>query len=1202
MKLTETQAAVITHRGSNLLVSASAGAGKTEVLARRCVALLSDPAQPCGIEQLLVVTFTRAAAAELRVRIARMLRDQAANVPSGELRRHLRRQEMLVPAAEIGTIDAWCGRIVREHYAAAGVDVRFTTLSDEDARLLRTETLDELFTWIYAAADPLADEARVWLARAAAPGDEFLRALLHSLNRFREHLVNPGIWFERQRELCAGDDSAALLAAALAEECTFQHQQLSALLSARAATDVPSELLPYRDQLVLWQRALGDPAALLNVVAEIAAFKLPKPGRGRTEAPEVTEVRKRWLGTRLQETWAPKSVQAILAHGPAAAAHAATLLRLEQVYHDRLFAAKQQRAAYEFGDVLRFALDLLGQPTAGGEREPNDIARRLQHRYAHILVDEYQDTSPVQVEILRLVTRTEPGRSNRFMVGDVKQSIYGFREAEPRLFSALADAYEGGQSAGRVAYLSDNFRSHADLLSTLNELFTRLFDRRLGGTAYAQREWLQPGRAAQEIPNPLLDGQPRVTVHVLEQSPRRGRPDDDDAADGQDVELIEREAQLAANEIQRLLRTGVQIPERGPDDRVALRPLHLADIVILLRSAVHAAAQVARVLRDNGIACATGGRESMLEVVEVRDVCNVLALLTNRRQDIPLAAYLRSPLVGLSAGELLDVRTACDRRGVDYYTAVEHYRRTRPAPALAAKLDAALAQLDEWNRVAREAELPALLRRIFRDSGLPLFAAARRDGAQRVGLLRALQNYAAAFASAGQGNVDDFATYLEQLAAEEIQPASLAPGHEDAVRILTIHGAKGLEFPVVFLLGAGTKFNARSRSEALQCDAQVGFGLRLSDYPARATLRSARHYLLAHQIAQSELEEELRLLYVAVTRARERLIIVGHATPGGWDTLRQTYADRAAPPPLITRLNVANRLEWLLLAAASLPETTRTRLIDVRTQPAAEILVPEPGTTSVSPQPVDATWQSEDEAWVREGYRLLSTDVGSVLADFPAVMSVSALKEHAARSLTADRPRVLNTAGQPLASPAFASGGAGPDGREFGTACHRFLELADFQRLGAEAEVAAQTTAFVAAGRLTPAQAALLSPGDIVWLAGTPEGRLIATGPVVRREVPFVYALPLDVGNERTIIRGVIDCVVETPAGLVIFDYKTDAVRDEADFATRLAGYTVQIQLYARAAGAIFTRPVVRAALAFLRLRRVVDVPLANPSRDAMLA
>ncbi|MEW6252130.1 MAG: UvrD-helicase domain-containing protein, partial [Planctomycetota bacterium] len=1210
----------------------------------------ADAAHPCAIDRVLVVTFTRAAAAELRVRIARELHEQAARTADPQVRRHLRRQELLVEGAEIGTIDAWCGRLVREHFAEAEVDLRLRTLSDEDARLLRREVLDSLFTGIHRGTEPLAEEARAWIARAPKPDDDFLRRLVAGLSRYREHLVNPDEWFARQAavaEAGATDparalaDAQATLALVLAEECAFQHDQLTRLLDEQPDV-VRAVLARYRAALAGWCTALADPTSVAGVAAQIADFAIPKPARSRnapSEPPLVAEVRKRWLAERLQKLWAADAVEAMLKQAPQTAALARTLLRLEARYHELLTDTKRRQAVCEFGDILRVALDLLGTAVPGGRREPTDVARRLQERYEHILVDEYQDTSPVQVEILRLVTRPGPGRTNRFMVGDVKQSIYGFREAEPRLFSELTEALVAGACEGRVEYLSDNFRSHADLLAALNLLFERLFDRALGGTPYGAKERLRAGRAAGDIPNPTLPA-PRVAVHVIENESHRGQNHDAADADSEDdsgeviaPELIEREAQLAADEIRRLLASGAQVPERGENGVLRLRPLKLADIVILLRSAVKNAGLVAGVLRRNGLHCITSGRESLLDSLEVQDVCSVLKLLVNRRQDVPLAAYLRGPLVGLSAADLLAIVQHAGPTAPEFFTAVTEYRRARPAESLAVRLDAAMNQLDAWAVAAREEELPALLRRIFHDTGLVLLARALHGGEHRVALLRSLQTFAASFAGGLQAAVDDFLAYLTGLAEEEIEPGALAAADEDVVRIMTIHGAKGLEFPVVFLLGAGAKFNTLGQRAPLQCDEQLGLGLKFADYEARAALVSPRQHVIACRVAQRDLAEELRLLYVAATRAREQLYIVGHAKPGAWAACCELYGGQTAPPPLIARMCVHHRLEWVLMAAGGVAgmssvsglsgghavaraEDHDAPLLSITTHAPDEIPVASAGRIQPSPTPpapgateppVSATaeepaWQPEDAAWLDRAAALLTADIDSVHADFPAMMSVSALKELALREPADDRPTLLDAAAQPLPIPAFAAPADLADGRALGTACHRFLELADFTRLGRPIDVQLQARELVAAKRMDAAQADLLPTADVAWLAGTPEGKLLArAGPAARRELPFVYALRLGESGERTIVRGVIDCLIERPDGLVLIDYKSDRVRDDADLRERLAGYQVQLQVYARAAEAIFARPVTRAVLIFLRARRIIDVPLTAPRLEALL-
>jgi len=1215
MRLTPSQQQAVTHRGSNLLVSASAGSGKTEVLARRVVELVADERKPCAIERLLVVTFTRAAAAELRVRIARMLREAADKTRVPDLQSHLRRQAVLVDAADIGTIDGWCSRIVRAHAALTDVDAEFSALSEEDAGLLRGRVLDELFTWIYSADEPLAVAAREWLALQHRPDDGFLRDLIAGLNGYRAHLVEMEAWFERQRvrygatpeELRA--DARRVLSSALADELAFQNVQLGELLE-KLAEDAPAgDLQGYRDQLAAWHRALtgspGSAARLTDVAAQIEAYALRKPrGLSNAAAALFEEVRERWLQGRLKERWSQQQIESSLEHAPAAAQLVNTLLGLEQRYEELLSAAKRSAAVAEFHDVLRWALDLLGTPAGDGPRQPTELARQLQEHYEHILVDEYQDTSPVQVELLRLVTRSAPGRSNRFMVGDVKQSIYGFRQAEPRLFAELVRRFEAGREEGAVCYLADNFRSQRDLVAGLNSVFSQLFDPSLGGTAFESVERLHAARA--DRPNPTLDGRARIDLHVFEHASSRGAAgpaENGEKAEADEeavpLERIEREALVAAAEIQQMMSAGAQIPQRAPDDRISLRPLRYGDVVILLRAARQNAGVVARVLRDAGIPCVTSGRDALLAAPEVMDIRNVLALLANRRQDVPLAAYLRSPLVGLSAAELLQVRAAAPRG--DFHAAV--VACASGAGPVAGKVLAGLEQLDRWAELAREEELPELLRRIYADTDWLLFAQALPGGAHRVNLLRALHGYAVDFARQGHHGVAEFDAYLEDLAKAELAPGTPVAAGEDVVRIMTIHAAKGLEFPVVLLLNAGARFDRRDTWGPLLCDEELGLGLKYADYQGRRDLVTAAHHVLSARAGARSVEEELRLLYVATTRARERLLICGHAAAGAWEAARERFTE--GRPPLATRLGAGSMLEWVIMATASagLHEPAEDGVPPVRIVQHEAGATPVRVTAPAPPATAPHGWSDADEAWVARAAELLTTARSSAAASIPAVVTVSTLKELAVTAHGEDVGRALPAVAEHLSPPAFARSAAVPDGRLVGRAVHVYLEHADLTDLAAPAAVRGQLERLVSAGRISAEQAALVPVDDVAWFTGTELGRLLTEhAGRLQRELPFVYAWP--VGADATILRGVIDCLVETSAGLVVVDYKTDRVSDEAALAERAAKYTTQLQIYAAVAARILDRPVRRAVLVFLRQRRLIEVPCGAglPAVDLLAA
>lgn len=1219
--LTSSQAAAVSHRGSDLLLAASAGSGKTEVLTRRCVDLLADSQRPCAVTQLLVVTFTRAAAAELRLRLARLIGEQCddARLPQAR-RQHLRRQAALLDLAEIGTIDAWCGRLVRENFEAAGVDPAFRILDELEAEELRDRELDRVFEGLYSGQDATAVAARAWMGRSPRASDNFLREAVGELNRFREHLPDPSAWLGKIRKAMEGSEEAirsnvrTALAAELRNELRFQIEALAAITHTTAALDA------YGDALRTWEAQLRAERSLESVVDAINKYRFPRARRG--EADEGTsDVRDSWLKQRLQMYWTLAAVERFLADAPDVARCTLTLLDIESQFNERVSAAKASLGAYEHADIAAAALRLLGRPGENGVLVPTPLARALRERYEHVLVDEYQDTSPIQAEILRLVSRDEPGRGNRFLVGDVKQSIYGFRRAEPRLFAGHARALRERSREGRLQFLSDNFRTHADLLEPLNLLFERLFDERFGGTDYGAQERLRAGRKEEAKP-PSRESEPRLRVHLLEAAqPAAHRPDESDGDGEADLERIEREARVAAREIHALIDRGAM--QLGQDVRgePQLRPVAYEDIAILLRSAKVNAGLVAAILRDAGIPSVVCGRETVLDAMEVVDVQNALRLLVNRRQDVPLAAYLRGPLVGLSEPELLAVRRCGPRDGmlmdsVDAFCRLSEsagsrdLERAAPDEFLRRRVAAAMEQLEAWRRVSRVAALPELIRRILRDAELPLAARGMKLGEHRVARLRALQQMAREFSLGERGGLAEFVAFLDRVAESESAPTFTVPAGRGAVRIMTIHAAKGLEYPVVLLLNAGARFNQSHRRAGIVLDAETGIGLRFADRAQRRFVRGAEHLLGVRAVSDRLVEEELRLLYVAATRAREWLFIIGHAPKK--DAWSRECEKRRGAPSLLERRAAGTILNWVLMALAC-DQTGKTTSVLVTTEsspPPVDSTRPEAVARrrpdAGSSQSAKTTLAAADHEWVeRTAAELLKpTDVG--WSRFPAVLSVSAVKELARRDPLAEHPATLGEPGaESLSRPRWAlnAGKAESsadhrdrDGRALGEATHLLLQHADIQKLGTQSGVERELRRLVSAGLLTSDAAERIDVGDIVWLAASELGRLLA-GSKLRREVPFVLGIrpeseadPNTSEAECTIVRGLVDCVAETPTGLLLVDYKTDLLGDKRRSDERISAYSVQVRIYAQAMAALMRRPVTRAVLAFLRERRLVDV------------
>ncbi len=1187
MKLTASQEAAVRQRGSSLLLSASAGSGKTGVLTCRVVDLLADAGDPCDVDQVLVVTFTRAAAAELRGRIADQLQKRAEACDDPRAAARLERQVLLLDTAEIGTIDAWCGRLVREHFELLDVDPSFGVLSAEQAALLRREAMDDLFSSLYRGGSPEARQVHEWLEAQLSPQDDFLRELILELNSFRAHLLSPGSWLDARRsqwsrpneELIA--DERRLLVGYVGDELRGQRERLAALLGTIADPAIRKALDAYASALRNWSVALSRDADLPRILGGIAEFRFARTSTGSPDRPALDEV-KRWYESRLRKRWTPEAATAIPDVVPVIGRRLRTLLFCEQAFEDRLSQLKRRQHACEFADVQRMALDLLGRATADGRLEPTETALRLRQRYQHILVDEYQDTSPMQAALLGLVTREAPQAANRFMVGDIKQSIYSFRLAEPRLFIEQARAFDQHREAGETHCLADNFRSHPTLLAALNGVFQRLFEVDFGGSAYREQERLRGCR--EDIANPVLDSAARLEVHLLTAPSSSSEDSGDESASGDDeerlLERIEREARVIAGRIDEFREQELKIPERAPDGKLRLRPLRMDDVVVLLRSAKETAPRLADALRKLGVPAAADGRESLLDALEVGDLRFGLALVANLRQDLPLAAYLRGPMVGLVEPELAALRAASSG---PFWAAVLRFARSGADEPLRARVRAALARIRRWRTLARQYDVAAVLRHVLADAGLRGFVQALPGAPQRLALLDALHGLAADASAGGRQGVSDFVEFLDALAEEDLRPASGAAPAADRVRVMTIHAAKGLEFPIVFLANAGARFNRPVGMRGLICDAELGLSIRAVDRVLRRRIESFSWPAARDRAVARLTDEELRLLYVAATRARELLCVVGHVEDRFLTSVLPRWQG-ADVPPRIARESAQSALQWLLLAiqAGKLEPSGEAHVVQAEDKP--------PTAAPRRDEAPSARWSKSDEQWVRRGQALLAARLDVSLAARPAVVSVSTLKQRRAEALAAEEAAVVFRPA-PAASPRFARE-TSVDGRAFGTAVHRFLQHADLSRLENAGGVRAEAERLVAAGRLAPDAASQLPVEDIAWFAASPLGvELRCAAGELRREVAFACGLPGD-SDEPTLLRGVLDGVVDRPDGLLLVDYKTDRPRDANDRAARDRSYGLQLQLYAVAAAAAFGRPVRRAVLIYLCERRCVDVAI----------
>ena len=1318
---TPQQRAAIETTGVSVIVSAAAGSGKTAVLARRCAYLMCDapPEARCAVDELLVLTFTEAAAAEMRSRIVEVLRARAAERPDD---RQLRAQVLQVDTARISTIHAFCLWMLRRWFNQADLDPTAAVLDPDEALLLQQETLDKLCNELYATdradehplgqvalppSEPRASaradehppdrEPREPLASTRAdfqPSDNLNRAfqrlvddyglgedrqikqLILKLARFLDSLPKPRVWLDSTVEAVTTARAATVcdLLRGLEEELVWQQEfcaqradELSAGDSAGFA--FAERIREYAETLNQWQQQLppssADPAAALpqyqQLLDNLAAYKLkplraPKPADDAPAAAHAArdrakdcwdQVRRLW-SERLFKPFGAGSTAAWCAGLAAVAPYTNTIVKLVNAYRDAYREAKRRLDVMDFADQERLAFELL---TVNGDPKcPSDLARQLQQRFAHVLVDEFQDISPIQEAIIRLASReSDPTRPNNlFVVGDVKQSIYRFRLAEPSIFlerlarfrttddaqsvtgetrtassrrgSARAEARGSGEansgqaeSFGRAIPLQANFRSRPEILDAVNFLFERLMRPELGALVYDNEARLRPGD-----PKAPPAGHYPVELHLLprrvdiaaygdedEQDPEaRPSPQDDPAL----WEAIDREAYLIARRIHSLRDEAEQ---QGDE-------LDYRDIVVLLRAASFNAERVVAGLTAQGIPSYTPTGGSLLNAREVRNVLSVLQVLDNFQQDIPLTAVLRHGLLQetLSDDELVEVRLL--ERSVPFHAAVSLYAERGPDAELRAKVNRLLRRLERYRQAVRRVPLAQMLGRLYEESGYLAYVGGEPNGSQRRVNLIKLHERARQFGSFRRQGLHRFLRFLEAIEEEGRDFGSTSPAGEagSVVRVMTIHQSKGLEFPVVFVAGLGSAFNLGDRSGRMIFERQAGLGLRGVDPERMVEYPTATHRRVVQEVERTSREEELRVLYVALTRARDRLILVA-STPRA-----ERFAEaptHPSPPTLLELATARSPLTWIETALNSAeagevqrdPQQEGKPLFVVRVHSADQIAdwptrrqadAPNAqlhqAVAACGPLPADEPIAPDDPEVEQVLEQIEYQYPHLAAASVRAVRAASEAKGVFSQVHNPEEQMESTSEGAFAVPPSKYASEPAPTARTRGIVTHRVLEHLDFAAAVDAAGVASELQRLTAVGLLAPREREVVDEEGIVWFTGTELGRRLRQGGAdYRREFKFVAretcslfdptAGPLP--DDAVLVRGIVDGVLVTPDALEIVDFKTDRVA-RTEVAQRVEHYRSQVELYARAAHRLWGKPVRKAWLVFLTPRVVASV------------
>jgi ATP-dependent helicase/nuclease subunit A len=1150
----------------NVLVVAGAGAGKTRTLIEKCLAWLLGDAKQASVDEILMVTFTQAAATEMRLR----LRAGLEAAPMSSARRA--EQLALLETAHISTLHSFCFHLVSQHFYDLGLDPQLTVLSGDQTEVLARQTLDAVLDEVYDSQTPSALAIQQLIQAQGGDWDQPVREAIRRLHTYSRTLRDPADWLAAQTARFQRDDP---------EE--WRRWLLDAL----------------EDRRRKWlQILLRQPPANENAALCAAALNRlpPSPSRQEFAAALETILQADKIWPSGKKTLSREPVKEIFAeagflHSLCAIGESdplaedwnwvrppmLALLNAATRFQEAFAQAKRQAGGIDFQDLEQFALRLLWD----GAR-PSAIARRWREKLRLVFVDEFQDINGAQEAIIQALSG-EDAAANRFLVGDVKQSIYRFRLADPGIFVKYKALWEKEAASGRVLRLSENFRSHEGILNFVNALFAPLMRETLGGVAYDDAAHLRFG--APDLRAALAaDGRtpPPVELH-LRRSVRKGQ--DEESENASDAE---KEARMVGRRLMELKQQNVPILDGDASRAVTWR-----DMVILLRSPRGKAGAYVKEFSRLGIPL-IAARGGFHDSAEARDLLALLQLLDNPLQDLPLLAVLLSPLVGLTPTELAVVRIAHPHGR--FWTALVDWQREEEkkhgSPA-AEKAGRFLRRFRDWRRLARRAAVSQCLEKIIDETHYADWAATRDRGEQRRGNVERFLHLARQFDGGRGESLARFLGFLEAQQESEIDIEPAAPPETDAVRLMSIHQSKGLEFPVIVVADLGKRFNFKDLQARIILDDKYGLCPQVKPPGTAQFYPSLPHWLAEGRQRREILGEEMRLLYVAVTRAAQRLILAGTASKRSIEERWPARANSGLGDAEI--LGSGNYLDWIgpWLALTADPANSGANsllswTVYDESPPGGDS---EPVPASI-PDEVDIAPEIRDRLDWRYSFRAET--------ELPAKASVSLLRRQISDQEEEESSRLFVFEPVPGRRP---GAGGRLTAAEIGSAHHSFLESVSLERTQSTDNLRAEAERLCRLKKLSPEEAACLDFEALAAFWQSAVGRqLLGVSASIRRELAFTarFAPPELArlgcrefapagGDEFVVVQGAIDLAAFLPGEIWLLDFKTDHF--PADQLNEKIGiYRPQLVLYAEAIARIHQRPVSRRWLHFLPRRHTAEL------------
>lgn len=1214
---TDDQWEAIVSEGQDILVAAAAGSGKTAVLVERLIRKMTRPEDPVDVDRLLVVTFTNASAAEMKHRITEALEKELAKNP-GSL--HMRRQLSLMNRANISTLHSFCLQVLRTFYYEIDLDPGFRLADQTEGELLGDEVLDELFEDEYKAGKPSFFEL---VDRYTSDRHDLdLQWLVKRIYEFSRSHPSPEQWMRAFLSLYDVDAQTKVeqlpFYPYIKEDLSLVFRSCLELLErALALSKEPGGPAPRAENFIddLEQvneliRHQDDFEKLYELLPNIN-FKRLKTCKGDEYDPvlleKATDARnqaKKQL-EKLKDEYFMRSPAQHLKSLAEMKPVVETLVELVIQYGQRFERAKQEKSIVDFSDLEHYCLRILAEQDADGNLIKTEAAKYYQQQFEEVLVDEYQDTNLVQETILKLVSKGEHAADgNLFMVGDVKQSIYRFRLAEPMLFlNKYKQFTPDGKETGKRIDLNKNFRSRSDVLDSTNFLFKQLMGETVGEIEYDEQAELKLGASYPESKDTTTE---MLLVHLDQQEAETDE-------EREELETVQLEARVIAKKIRQLVEQPFQVYDAK---QKMTRNLQYRDIVILLRS-MPWAPQMMEELKKQGIPVYANLSSGYFEATEVSVILSLLKVIDNPYQDIPLAAVLRSPLVHLDENEMALIRTS-DKKGT-YYDAVKAFMSvTHSDHPTCKKLERFFRLLRKWRDFSMNHSVAELIWEVYRDTQYLDYVGGMPGGKQRQANLRALYDRSKQYEKAAFRGLFRFLRFIERMQerGDDLGAAKTFSETEDVVRMMTIHSSKGLEFPIVFTAGLGRNFNMMDLNQSYLLDKELGFGSKYIHPELRISYATLPLVAMKKKMRKELLSEELRVLYVALTRAKEKLFLVGSvknqvkalskwqnaATGEDWllpDFERyqsKTYLDFIGPA-LIRHQAMSSILEETGDVVLSHPSA-----FTISFTQASDLLKED---MSLEKKQQDEVVQALMEGLTVEGYGDADEKVAERLSwRYPYLaasqvgtkQSVSEIKRMKEIQDEYSVPSSLRKARATLYDrPAFMKKKA-LTAAEQGTAMHTVMQhiALPSDEPYDDSRIQQLLDSLQQRDLLTNEQVQSIDQEGIAAFFSTSIGQKLLKADWVKREVSFSMVLPvkevyshIDAEGEPVLIQGMIDCLFETDGKLYLLDYKTDRVQGrytggpEAAVPILKKRYETQIALYAIAVERLTNRTLEEKILYF---------------------